>query len=73
MEKGLYSCQGKARFSTYSQAAAVAGRRTRRNNLRPGIYHCLFCEGFHIGNNKPKQKSVSSLTHLARSMKEEEE
>lgn len=50
----LASCQGKERFETYSMAAHVAHRPSRRNQLRPAIYHCAQCGGFHIGNNKPK-------------------
>ncbi len=46
------ACVGKVRFETFTQANAVAKRPTRRNSLKPSVYHCQFCHGFHIGNGK---------------------
>lgn len=54
MKDPIASCDGKVKFDTYDLADSVAKRRTRRNSLRPAVYHCLFCGGFHIGNGKPK-------------------
>lgn len=55
MKDPIASCDGKVKFDTFDLAESVAKRRTRRNNLRPAVYHCQFCGGFHIGNSKPKQ------------------
>lgn len=53
MKDPIASCAGKVRFETYSRAEEVATRKTRRNALRPAVYHCANCGGFHIGNSKP--------------------
>lgn len=57
MNLALYSCTGKERFDSFSQANAVAKRATRRSSLKPDVYHCTHCGGFHIGNKKKKPLS----------------
>lgn len=44
-------CTGKVKFDSFEQAEQIAYRKTRRHELKPKVYHCTYCGGFHIGNN----------------------
>jgi hypothetical protein len=51
-------CDGKERFDSHEQASKVAGRKSRRHEMRANVYHCRICGGFHIGNRPRFRKKT---------------
>jgi hypothetical protein len=48
-------CVGKTRFSSHAQAVErMARMKCRPATLHP--YYCYHCEGYHLGNSKPKYR-----------------
>lgn len=57
------SCTGKARHESFS-AASVQLKRSKQhrngaisNQSKMSIYHCVFCNGYHIGHKTKKGSS----------------
>jgi hypothetical protein len=44
------ACDGKKAFATFSEAKLAADRRKGRN-----VYHCQFCNRFHVGAVQDKK------------------
>lgn len=42
------ACTGKIAFASYAQAQRVADRHGRARRSRQ-VYHCPFCQAFHLG------------------------
>lgn len=43
-------CDGKQRFSSFSDANRIARRSSRRRDKPMRAYRCPSCHGFHFGN-----------------------
>ena len=51
------SCEGKKRYTSYSQAERSSkGLLRRRHNSKINIYRCDNCSFYHIGNTMGKFK-----------------
>lgn len=46
----IAQCDGKKRFDNHEQAAKVAARKSRRHEIRPRVYRCQYCGGYHVGS-----------------------
>lgn len=47
-------CTGKHRFDDATLAKKIARLSASRNNDKISAYRCQFCNGWHVGHNKPK-------------------
>lgn len=56
-------CTGKVKFDSFEHAEQIAHRKSRRNDLKPRVYHCIYCGGFHIGNSNRLQAKQRRRYH----------
>lgn len=45
------ACAGKVRYASSTEAHKVRAHLPK-DNKRVNVYHCQFCNGFHIGHAK---------------------
>lgn len=46
-------CTGKQHFERFTQAEKAAKRRNRMDgSAHLEAYHCVFCNGFHVGESR---------------------
>jgi hypothetical protein len=62
-------CDGKKRFASYSLAMQIHKRsKARRNTPGRHVYHCEFCQGWHLGRlvgKRMRRKPVIVLEDFA--------
>lgn len=52
-EKRAAQCQGKKSYTTYAKAEGEMRYLRRKLNAKDSqrVYHCTYCNAFHIGTN----------------------
>ena len=56
IKSAVLKCEGKTRYTTYSEAERCAKLTRRMTDDRLVPYHCKHCNGFHIGNSYNMKK-----------------
>ncbi len=53
-----HTCGNKIKYEYENNAKAAAIRLTKQYNAEMGVYYCVFCKGFHIGNKKTEAEKL---------------
>lgn len=55
MRDARSSCEAKERFGTWAMAQKV-GRKRRRAEKNCSTYRCIFCHGYHLGEDLQRRR-----------------
>ncbi len=53
----MSKCMGKFSFANIDKAIDVAKRQNRLKNAKSSVYLCVYCGGYHVGNNFKKSNN----------------
>jgi hypothetical protein len=53
------SCARKVRHATMEESIAIAAIDEKRHKTKMNHYHCIFCDGYHVGRFKKESNDAT--------------